>query len=66
MFELEQVLNLKQITPLQTSYTQTAEDRQVNEESTTKSNGDEKTDIEPSEDTKSTQNEEVDNISENE
>lgn len=66
MFELEQVLNLKQITPLQTSYTQTAEDRQVNEESTTKSSGDEKTDIEPSEDTKSTQNEEVDNISENE
>lgn len=56
MLELEKMLKVDRITPMQTAYTQSAEDRQATGDKDSKSNEstqeDEKSEIEPSDDSK--------------
>lgn len=53
MLLLEKTLGLDQITPMQTSYTQTAEDRAAEGNGSNKSKDDSKSGIEPSEEDES-------------
>ena len=62
MFELEDFLDLGRITPMQTSYTQTAEDRGAAEDNPEETEDPKKTGIEPPADEESEDSTEKSNV----